>query len=278
MPPKSSTPPLLLQYEAVNQLDIDKLKGFMEHKGITSTVPIEALSSQDFYRMFTYVIFNGREPECLKPKFTKLTNAELDNIFYTSTEGYGIDKQLYLAQLRTAINVLRSVGYDVDVNSDLSEIKADIKEFTDKYNSISSDVERYKNQYKELSKIGQIIRNASSPHFLYEKDKYFQDEIIFEEKDQKDINNKDAREASENTFTREDDKEKSGERIYPQKENGGEKEEKDTTYDKDDKDSTTKENIEKEQIAKEEQEKEEREESKDKEKDKKRNRYDDIDR
>ena len=90
-----------------------------------------------------------------------------DAMFYARTSDYNISKTLYLATLRNALNTLRRLGYDVDVNSDISELQKMVNDWKDKRTMMEQDKEHLATDYRELMKAKNTIAFAKYPEYLY---------------------------------------------------------------------------------------------------------------
>ena len=159
-------PPLFQPFTPPYENDVENLRRFMAAKGIDSAVPIEALSKNDFNKLYSYVISYGRTPACLQ-NTEHIDNSVRDNNFSVRASQYKIERTLYLTQLRNAINTLRSLGYDVDVNSDLSAIKQDLTRWTAEYENAGSVRDSLAATYHDLIKIRQTLTYTRDPSFIY---------------------------------------------------------------------------------------------------------------
>ncbi len=64
----SRTVPGLLKESPVDTMSIDTLQRFMDAKGITTTIPLSAVSKADYDKMYGYVISQGQTPTCAIPE------------------------------------------------------------------------------------------------------------------------------------------------------------------------------------------------------------------
>lgn len=182
-------PALLQPYIPPYEKDIQNLKEFMEKKGIESFVPIEKLSKSDFNKLYAYVVVYDHTPECLQNK-EPITNDWRNKEFNKQNDRYKIERQVYLSQLRNAINTLRSLGYEVNPTSDLSEIKKEVADWDLEHENIVKQKEQLAITYRELMKIKQTITYTKNPSFVYGElyDPALDEEIkvtIREEKDER---------------------------------------------------------------------------------------------
>lgn len=159
-------PPLFQPYVPPYEKDVENLQRFMAVKGIESSVPIDKLSKNDFNKLYSYVIAYGRIPECLR-SVERIDNIDRDNNFSLRMDSYKIERSLYLTQLRNAINTLRSLGYNIDENSDLTPIKEALNIWQAEYDNASSVRDSLGQTYHDLIKIRQTLTYTKDPSFVY---------------------------------------------------------------------------------------------------------------
>jgi hypothetical protein len=165
----------------------------MKAKGIVTSVPVEYLSKPEFNKLYSYVITAGRTPPILTPSAPgndtiEQSNETKDIEFMERVQGYQVDKQLYLNQLRGALNLLRSYGYQVDENSDLSSIVDEVSAKLEEIANLRTEKDGLSAEYRDLLRIKQTVEYAQNPAFLYgdlydaKKDEAIQTEEV-EERD-----------------------------------------------------------------------------------------------
>jgi hypothetical protein len=186
-------PAILVPYEEPYQKDRENIKRFMKAKGIVTSVPVEYLSKPEFNKLYSYVITAGRTPPILTPSAPgndtiEQSNETKDIEFMERVQGYQVDKQLYLNQLRGALNLLRSYGYQVDENSDLSSIVDEVSAKLEEIANLRTEKDGLSAEYRDLLRIKQTVEYAQNPAFLYgdlydaKKDEAIQTEEV-EERD-----------------------------------------------------------------------------------------------
>ena len=102
-------PGLLKASPRIDAINADKLQSFMAAKGITSSIPVSAMSKADYDKLYGYVISRGQTPECARPKTSDRTEAFAESI---QVDGITEKKQLLLLQLRNQMNELLNLGID----------------------------------------------------------------------------------------------------------------------------------------------------------------------
>jgi hypothetical protein len=186
-------PAILAPYEEPYQKDKESIERFMKAKGIYTTVPVQYLSKQEFNKLYSYVISAERTPPFFSPSSpgtdtVEQSNESKDIDFMERIQGYQVDRQLYLNQLRGALNLLRSYGYQVDETSDLSAIQDEVGAKLEELDTLKADKDALSSRYSSLLRIKQTTQYAQNPAFLYgdlydaKKDEAIQTEEV-EERD-----------------------------------------------------------------------------------------------
>lgn len=158
-----TVPGLLKTSPTVTPADIDKLQSFMDAKGITSTIPVFAMSKADFDRMYGYVLSQGQTPGCVKSQNSPNDHtAEFEQSI--QVEGITPKKQLLLMTLRNLANELLSLGIDP---ADITSIEKEIAQFRQEYQSLEMERITLSNEYRELITLQQQITYAESPSFIF---------------------------------------------------------------------------------------------------------------
>lgn len=137
------------------------LQEFMDAKGITSTVPVSAMSKADHDKMYGYVLSQGHTPECAIPKQENLSDKFFDSL---KVDGITEKKKLLLLQLRNQINELAELGIDPFHTEDL---EARMAQFQAEYTVLDSQRTELAKEYRTLAELSQAVTYAESPSFLY---------------------------------------------------------------------------------------------------------------
>lgn len=161
------------------------LQEFMDAKGITSTVPVSAMSKADHDKMYGYVLSQGHTPECAMPKQENLSDKFFDSL---KVDGITEKKKLLLLQLRNQINELAELGIDPFHNEDL---EARMAQFQAEYTVLDLQRTELAKEYRALAELSQAVTYAESPSFLYgslfnEKVHTAPEVVETEERDKKD--------------------------------------------------------------------------------------------
>lgn len=156
-------PGLLKASPAINPMDVSKLQSFMTAKGITSSIPVSAMSKSDFDRMYGYVLSKGQTPDCVKALTHNIDRTE-EFIKSIQTDGITEKKQLLLLQLRNQTNELLSLGIDP---AQLEELSHEIEAFRQEYQSLESKCASLSAEYRELLTLKQQLTYAESTSFIF---------------------------------------------------------------------------------------------------------------
>lgn len=154
-------PGLLKDSPGVDAMEIDTLQRFMDAKGITSTVPVSAMSKANYDKMYGYVISHGQPPACAIPKEVDRTEEFINSI---QVEGITEKKQLLLLQLRNQMQELQSLGIDPLHPEDLLSA---ISDFRQSYDALEADRSQLAAEYKSLLQLRQQLTYAESPSFIF---------------------------------------------------------------------------------------------------------------
>lgn len=154
-------PGLLKESPGMDATEIDTLQRFMDAKGITSTVPVSAMSKADYDKMYGYVISQGETPTCAIPKVVDRTEEFINSI---QVEGITEKKQLLLLQLRNQIQELQSLGIDPLHPENLLSA---ISDFRQSYDALEADRSQLAAEYKSLLQLSQQLTYAESPSFIF---------------------------------------------------------------------------------------------------------------
>lgn len=154
-------PGILKASPGVDEMAIDKLQSFMDAKGITSSIPLSAMSKADYDKMYGYVISQGQVPDCAIPQTIDRTDEFIQSI---QVDGITEKKQLLLLQLRNQMNDLQSLGIDP---TNMEPILTDISEFRHSYEALEMERAGLAGEYKALVQLKQQISYAESPSFIF---------------------------------------------------------------------------------------------------------------
>ena len=154
-------PGLLKASPGIDALSIDTLQKFMDAKGITSTIPVSAMSKADYDKMYGYVISQGQIPACAIPKQVDRTEEFINSI---QVDGITEKKQLLLLQLRNQMSELQSLGID-PLHPD--ELLSAIAEFRHSYDTLEAERSQFAAEYKSLVQLSQQLTYAESPSFIF---------------------------------------------------------------------------------------------------------------
>lgn len=154
-------PGILKASPGVDAMAIDKLQSFMAAKGITSSIPLSAMSKADYDKMYGYVISQGMVPDCAVSKTTDRTEEFVQSI---QVDGITEKKQLLLLQLRNQINDLQSLGIEP---ANMEPILTAILEFRQSYEFLETERAELATEYKSLVQLKQQISYAESPSFVF---------------------------------------------------------------------------------------------------------------
>lgn len=154
-------PGILKASPGIDAMAIDKLQSFMAAKGVTSSIPLSAMSKADYDKMYGYIISQGMVPDCAIPKTVDRTEDFIQSI---QTDGITEKKQLLLLQLRNQINDLQSIGIDPEKTE---PVLTAISEFRQSYEALEKEREELATEYKSLVQLKQQIIYAESPSFLF---------------------------------------------------------------------------------------------------------------
>lgn len=162
-----SRPSVLDPFVPPYEKDLENLHKIMKAKGIYSSVPVDSLSKADAARMLTYAVSSGRVPAAVGKSPASADKSILDNLFREHIKGYQIERQLYLSELRAAINTLRAMGYEVDVNADLGKVKDDIACYQKQKDELETEKEKLGSEYRDLLVLKQSALYAQDQRYLY---------------------------------------------------------------------------------------------------------------
>ena len=185
-----NVPSLLKSCGTVSQTDIEKLKTYMEAKGITSSIPLDSLVHDKFgfNKLYNYVLAQGHIPECIKeleipddktPSFLQMLE----------TSGYTEEQQFLLLQFRNLTVELMGLGVSLE---NPVEYLAQIDAFSVQYKELTEKKEELGHMYYRLVKLKQQSRYAESNKFLYGPlfDEKKHEKIQVQEKDETDSRKK----------------------------------------------------------------------------------------
>ncbi|MCI7130412.1 MAG: relaxase/mobilization nuclease domain-containing protein [Lachnospiraceae bacterium] len=158
-----TVPGLLKSSPPVSPPDADKLQTFMDAKGITSSIPVSAMSKTDFERMYGFVLSQGHTPDCVKSTIPKPDRTE-EFVKSIQIDGITEKKQLLLLQLRNQTNELLSLGIDPN---NIAELSKCISDFRQSYQSLEHERAQLASEYKSLLALKQQLTYAESPSFLF---------------------------------------------------------------------------------------------------------------
>lgn len=154
-------PNLLKPSPRIDAISADKLQNFMDAKGITSSIPVFAMSKADFDKMYGYVISQGQIPECVLLKAIDRTEDFINSI---QVEGITEKKQLLLLQLRNQTDEFLRLGIDPLHPEALT---AAINEFRKNYDALEAERSQLSAEYKSLFQLSQQLTYAESPSFIF---------------------------------------------------------------------------------------------------------------
>lgn len=154
-------PGLLKPSPGMDPMSMDTLQQFMDAKGITSTIPVAAMSKADYDRMCSFVISQGQTPDCAIQEQPDHTEEFINSI---QVEGITEKKQLLLLQLRNQMNELQSLGID-PLHPEI--LTSAIAEFQQIYDTLEAERKLLAAEYKSLLKLSQQLTYAESPSFLF---------------------------------------------------------------------------------------------------------------
>ena len=154
-------PGLLKASPQIDAINADKLQSFMAAKGITSSIPVSAMSKADYDKLYGYVISRGQTPECARPKTADRTEAFAESI---QVDGITEKKQLLLLQLRNQMNELLNLGIDP---LHPEPILQEISDFRQGYEALEMERMQLAAEYKSLLQLSQQLTYAESPSFLF---------------------------------------------------------------------------------------------------------------
>lgn len=154
-------PGILKSSPVVDEMAIAKLQSFMDAKGITSSIPLLAMSKADYDKMYGYVISQGQVPDCAIPKTIDRTEEFIQSI---QTDGITEKKQLLLLQLRNQVNDLQSLGIDP---ANMEPVLTAISGFRHSYEALEMERTQLAREYKALVQLKQQISYAESPSFVF---------------------------------------------------------------------------------------------------------------
>lgn len=179
-----TVPGLLKDSPRIDPMNADKLQSFMDAKGITSTIPVSAMSKADYDKMYGYIISQGQTPECVQPKTVDHTEDFVKSI---QVDGITEKKQLLLLQLRNQMNEFLSLGIDPLHPEAFSSA---ISEFNQAYDALELERSKLAAEYKSLLQLSQQLTYAESPSFIFgslfdEKVHESPEVVVKRERDQK---------------------------------------------------------------------------------------------
>lgn len=154
-------PGILKASPGVDAIAIDKLQSFMDSNGITSSIPLSAMSKADYDKMYGYVISQGMVPDCAIPKTVDRTDEFIQSI---QVDGITEKKQLLLLQLRNQMNDLQSLGINP---ANIEPVFTAISEFRQSYEALEMERAELAGEYKALVQLKQQISYAESPSFVF---------------------------------------------------------------------------------------------------------------
>lgn len=177
-----TVPELLKSSPRIDAVSADKLQSFMDAKGITSSIPVSAMSKADYDKMYGYVISQGQVPECVLPKATDRTEEFINSI---QVEGITEKKQHMLLQLRNQMDDLLRLG----INPLHPEaLISTIQSFRQDYHTLEAERSQLATEYKSLLQLSQQLTYAESPSFIFGS--LFNEKVhetpVVTEKDEKD--------------------------------------------------------------------------------------------
>lgn len=194
-------PGLLKDSPGMDAMEIDTLQHFMDAKGISSTVPVSAMSKADYDKMYGYVISQGQTPTCAIPKVVDHTE---EFINYIQVDGITEKKQLLLLQLRNQMNELLSLSINPLHPEALTSA---IAEFRQSYDALETDRSHLAAEYKSLLLLSRQLTYAESPSFifgsLFDEKVHETPEVV--EKEEKDKKSSDMPEKAKKHFTQDMD-------------------------------------------------------------------------
>lgn len=141
-----------------------QLKELMGLKGVASSVPVEEMSVDDYYKMYDYLLNKGEIPEFMandevhdSEEDIKRKNHEFDIMLSSMPD----DDQGLLYRYRVLANDLASMGYTED---EYEHILAQGLEIAGLYNELKTDVSDLRWEYRNYSRLEwnmNLARNAS---------------------------------------------------------------------------------------------------------------------
>lgn len=154
-------PGLLKTSPGIDAMSIDTLQKFMDAKGITSTIPVSAMSKADYDKMYGYVVSQGQTPACAILKPMDHTEEFINSI---QVDGITEKKLLLLLQLRNQMSELQNLGID-PLHTD--ELLSAIAEFRQSYDTLETERSLLAAEYKSLVQLSQQLTYAESPSFIF---------------------------------------------------------------------------------------------------------------
>ena len=149
---KIKTMPSVLKPRAeMKNYQVDQIRELIELRGAKCSVPIAEMTSDDYYKLFEYLINLGEVPEVLKDKPAydleediKRKNQAFENVL----SGLSSDDQGILYRYRLILNELLSMGYTED---SFEEILKQGLEIADLYNKTKTEASDYRWEYRNYS-------------------------------------------------------------------------------------------------------------------------------
>ena len=162
-----------------DELNVAKLKSFMEAKNIEVDYDVTYLSNSDFNTLQAWVLAQGETPDIVKSK----DKATLDLEFYKSIESRPLEEQLYLTELRNQMNYLVSIGIDP---YNMTAYQEPIEQFFLSYEVAETIRDERAQDYKTFLKLTQSLTYAESPNFVYGPFALEKEQIQIIEKEERD--------------------------------------------------------------------------------------------
>ena len=159
-----AVPAVLKPRVEMKEYQVLQLKELMELKSINSTVPVEEMSADDYYKMFDYLLNKDESPEFMVQKEEydteediKRKNHEFDILLASISD----DDQGLLYRYRVLANDLASMGY---TEKEYEHILAQGLEIAGLYNELKTEVSDLRWEYRNYSRLEwnmNLARNAS---------------------------------------------------------------------------------------------------------------------
>ena len=156
-----TVPALVKPSPRIDTINADKLVSFMDAKGLTTSIPVTALSKVDYDKLYGYVVSQGQTPECLLQKEPDRTDEFVRSI---QQEGITEKKQLLLLQLRNQMNELLSLGIDPEHTASITQ---EIDSFRQNHETLELEQGKLSAEFKSLLRLNQELTYAESPDFLF---------------------------------------------------------------------------------------------------------------